>query len=296
MGRFLSAVKSPNKTIKILKKRYLALGIDSTLRELEKISTEHKLQEGPQGSKVSIILLTFNNLRYSKSCIYSILDFSNYSNLELVIIDNGSSDETPEFLKNLDKDYGNVRVILNKNNRGFAGACNQGIKKATGEYFIFLNNDTIVTPNWIERLVQPLKDKKIGLVGPITNFMWNHQEIDIFYRSLDTMLKKSSQVTGQNKGKTRVARDVAFFCVAARSDVIKEVGDLDERFGMGMFEDDDYCLRVQKAGYKIVVVEDVFVHHFGQISLFSLGRGKYNELLEENREKFEKKWGKGQND
>ncbi|RJO61533.1 glycosyltransferase family 2 protein [candidate division WS5 bacterium] len=283
------AIKDPKKTLRVLKKRYASLKVDDTLRLLEAEGDESK-EFDKEGPKVSIIILTFNNLRHTKACLYSILAFSNYPNLEIIIIDNDSKDETPKFLKELKAKHKNIKLILNKENKGFAGGCNQGIKEATGEYIVFLNNDTIVTPSWTEKIIKPLKDKEVGLVGPITNFMWNHQEIDIFYRSLESMLKKAEAITANNQNKLREANDIAFFCVAARADLIKEIGDLDTRFGIGMFEDDDYCLRVKKTGYKIAVAEDVFIHHFGQISLFSLGKGKYNEIFEENRKKFEKKW------
>ncbi len=288
--KIVRAALKPKKTIKIVRKRYMPLDIDDAISNLKK-STENRKKEGLGKPKVSIILLTFNNLKYTKACLYSILAYSDTCDLELVIVDNNSSDGTPEFLGNFAEEHKNVKLTLNKTNKGFSGGCNQGIKKATGEYIIFLNNDTIVTPGWVEKLILPLKDKKVGLVGPLTNFMWNHQEIDIFYRSLGAMLKKSSVVTNRNKGKVREADDIAFFCVAARTELIRKIGELDERFGIGMFEDDDYCLRVVKSGYKIVVAKDVFVHHFGQISLFSLGKGKYNELFEENKKKFEEKWG-----
>lgn len=283
-----NTLKDPRKARKILKKRYLGLGVDGALKELEKELPPKESSKG-KGPRVSIIILTYNNIKHTKACLYSILAFSNYSNLELVIVDNNSQDGSPEFLKGFKSKHGNVKLILNKTNKGFSGGCNQGVEAATGDYLIFLNNDTIVTPDWVHGLTKHLEDDSIGLVGPITNFMWNHQEVDIFYRSIRAMLEKTSMFT--KEGKLKEVDDIAFFCVAARKDFIKKVGKLDERFGIGMFEDDDYCLRVKKAGKKIAVAQSVFVHHFGQISLFSLGKGEYNKIFEENKKKFEKKWG-----
>ncbi len=285
----VKVLKGPRKALKILKKRYLGLGVDVALKGLEDSFPKEDIKIGAGLPKVSIIILSYNNLKHTKACLYSILNYSNYPNLELIIVDNGSQDETPDFLKEFKEKNSNVGLILNQTNKGFAGGCNQGIDAATGDYIIFLNNDTIVTPDWVSGLIKPLKNKSVGLVGPLTNFMWNHQEVDISYRSVDSMLKKAAQIT--SKGKVREEDDIAFFCVAARKELIEKIGGLDERFGIGMFEDDDYCLRVKKAGYKIVVTEDVFIHHFGQISLFSLGNDKYKEIFEENKKKFEKKWG-----
>lgn len=285
----VKVLKGPRKALTIFKKRYLGLSVDVALKGLEDSFPKEDIKVGAGLLKVSIIILSYNNLKYTKACLYSTINYSNYPNLEIVIVDNNSQDETPDFLKRFKAKHSNVRLIINKTNKGFAGGCNQGIKEATGEYIIFLNNDTIVTPDWIKKLIKPLGDESVGLVGPLTNFMWNHQEVDISYRSVDSMLKKAVGIT--SKVRAREADDIAFFCVAARKELIEKIGGLDERFGVGMFEDDDYCLRVKKAGLKIVVAEDVFVHHFGQISLFSLGNDKYKEIFEENKKKFEKKWG-----
>jgi hypothetical protein len=84
----------------------------------------------------------------------------------------------------------------------------------------------------------------------------------------------------------------AMFCVALRRDVFEKVGPLDERFELGMFEDDDYSRRVRQQGYRIVCAEDVFVHHFGQGSFGALrANGEFDRLLAANRRRFEEKWG-----
>jgi GT2 family glycosyltransferase len=83
---------------------------------------------------------------------------------------------------------------------------------------------------------------------------------------------------------------LGFFCVAARRDVVDRVGPLDEGFGTGFYEDDDYCLRVRKAGYRLVCVEDVFVYHKGSGS-FGKARRETKELMKRNRKRLEGKFG-----
>ena len=87
-------------------------------------------------------------------------------------------------------------------------------------------------------------------------------------------------------------RTLAMFCIAMRRDVYQRIGPLDERFEVGMFEDDDYAMRVRAAGYRVVYAEDVFVHHFGQASIGKLAAtGEYGQLFQANRRRYEEKWG-----
>lgn len=131
-------------------------------------------------SLVSIVIVTYNNLKYTKQCINSIIEKTAYPNYELIIIDNDSKDETPLYLKELDAKYSNISVLLNRKNYGFAKANNIGINHANGDYIILLNNDTIVTRGWIGGLVKHLeRNKTLGIIGPVTNNCGNEAKIDI---------------------------------------------------------------------------------------------------------------------
>ncbi len=84
---------------------------------------------------------------------------------------------------------------------------------------------------------------------------------------------------------------LALFCVAMRRTTFDEIGPLDERFGIGMFEDDDYAIRLQQKGYKMLCAEDVFIHHWGKASFSQLREPEFMRLFEENKVKLEQKWG-----
>ncbi|NIM46576.1 MAG: glycosyltransferase, partial [Candidatus Aenigmarchaeota archaeon] len=168
LKKVIKTIINPKKALRILKKRYLTLDINQVLFELKKKARGIRFTVDSKFPKVNIIIVTFNSLKYTKACFLSILAFSKYPNCEIVVIDNNSTDGTKDYLLELSKKYPNVKVILNKKNRGFAAGCNQGIKKSTGDYLIFLNNDTIITPNYIRGLIKYLDDKKVGLVGPVT--------------------------------------------------------------------------------------------------------------------------------
>ncbi|HKG23565.1 MAG TPA: glycosyltransferase [Blastocatellia bacterium] len=241
--------------------------------------------------RASIIVVTYNNLALTRLCIESIIRNTEYPNYEIVVVDNNSADQTRGYLRFIASHYPRVSIILNQHNEGFARANNQGIARATGERIVLLNNDTIVPPGWLTRLLRHLEDGRIGLVGPVTNFVGNEARVEVPYRTWSEMEAFAGDYT---RARDRMIADIsmlAMFCVALRRETFEEVGPLDEEFGIGMFEDDDYSMRIKKAGYRIVCAADAFVHHFGQAAFKKLIKtGDYNPLFERNREYFETKW------
>lgn len=241
--------------------------------------------------KASIIILTYNNLDYTRQCLENIVARTNYPNYEVIIVDNASQDDTPQYLRTFAQEHPNFHPIFNETNTGFAGGNNIGARAASGDYFVFLNNDVIVTANWLQGLLDHLKDLKVGMVGPVTNSSGNETRILVSYQDVVDMPAFADEYTRTHAGQTLEVQMLAFLCVAMRRAVFEEIGDLDERFQRGMFEDDDYAVRVRQKGYKILCAEDVFVHHFGSASFSKLGPGPYWELFKANMAKFEEKWG-----
>ena len=245
--------------------------------------------------RVSIIVLTYNNLAYNKTCIKSILSKTAYPNYELIIVDNMSTDGTREYLQELaDQNYKNVQVILNSSNSGFAGGNNIGISASSGDYVLLLNNDTIVTRGWITSLVKHLEnDGILGMCGPVTNSIGNEAKIEVSYNSKSELNCFSYNYTWNHMGELYPNPDVlALFCTLIKREVINKCGLLDESYGIGMFEDDDYAEAVKQAGYQLAIAEDSFIHHFEGASFKKLEDEKFRVIYEENKEKFELKWGK----
>jgi glycosyltransferase involved in cell wall biosynthesis len=104
--------------------------------------------------RVSIVVLTYNNLHLTRLCIESLYRSTVWPNWELIVVDNASTDGTREYLQEVARCRDNVRIFLNERNEGFARGNNRGIQAATGEYIVLLNNDTIVTRGWLGRLVR----------------------------------------------------------------------------------------------------------------------------------------------
>jgi GT2 family glycosyltransferase len=216
---------------------------------------------------------------------------SDYPNLEIIVVDNASTDQTRAGLRDLARQDDRIQIILNDTNLGFAGGNNVGLRVARGEYVILLNNDTFVTQGWVRDLIRPMQlDPRIGLTGPLTNAIGNEQKVRTAYRSLPEMAEWARRFTRRRLRRTVEIGNLAFFCVAIRRAVLEEVGLLDEAYGMGYFEDDDYCRRARQANYRLVIADDVFVHHYSSVSFDALGP-KAAEQMARNRVIFEERWG-----
>jgi GT2 family glycosyltransferase/glycosyltransferase involved in cell wall biosynthesis len=255
------------------------------------IFKEHLIRLFP---KVSVIIISYNNLKYTRLCLQSILENTQYPNYEIIIIDNASNDGTRLFLTEFSSQNMNVNVILNEKNLGFPKANNQGLKVSSGEYIVLLNNDVVVTRGWLSKLLRHLDNQEIGMVGPVTNFCGNEAKIEVPYIINNVTNLKKMQEFAESYIKKHLEPSffkidmLAMFCVAMRRDAFEKIGFLDEQFGIGMFEDDDYALRLKNAGYKLICAEDIFVHHFGKAAFNNVKN--YDEIFNENKQKFEKKW------
>jgi GT2 family glycosyltransferase len=239
----------------------------------------------------SIIMPVLDNLAPTRMALESVLA-NTHVPYEVVVVDNASAEPTRDYLEALAARNHHIRLIRNERNRGFAAACNQGLVAARADRLVLLNNDTIVPPDWLAGITRHLADPAIGLVGPTTNRCGGAAEIRTSYTSYGQMLSFAGEHEQDANGRPPVDISVAeMFCLAIRGDVFEKVGGLDERFEIGMFEDDDYSRRVRDAGFRVVCAEDAFVHHFGEASLGQLAAdGRYGELFHANRRRFEEKW------
>lgn len=249
----------------------------------EKALRPHKL--------TSIIILTFNQLEYTKKCMESIQEHTPEPH-EIIVVDNGSTDGTREYLIKLAQDRSEIQLILNDRNRGFAAGNNQALEKAKGDYILLLNNDVVVTQGWLGTMIEHLNNTPdAGMVGPMSNSVSGPQLVkDVPYGdSLDDMQAFARDFASENRGKTIEHMRLVGFCLLIRKEVIDIIGRLDENYLSGNFEDDDLCLRSSIAGYKNIIARDVFVHHFGSMT-FKGNSIDYQSTMKNNFRYFSDKW------
>jgi GT2 family glycosyltransferase len=247
---------------------------------------------GAVGESASIVVVTHDNLAFTRLCLRSALANSG-DGIELIVVDNGSSDGTPSFLARLAERDARVRVLLNGANTGFAPACNQGLGLATGDHLVLLNNDTLVPPGWLAGLRRHLAEPEVGLVGPVTNRIGNEAEIDVDYATWGEFLAAAARRTGEHAGEWLEIGTPAMFCLAMRRQTFLRLGPLDEGYEIGLLEDDDYAERARLAGYELRCADDVLVHHFGEASFGRLvPGGEYRRILEANQQRYAEKWGR----
>jgi GT2 family glycosyltransferase/tetratricopeptide (TPR) repeat protein len=233
----------------------------------------------------SIVIVTHNELGYTRLCLESIREMTDEP-YELIVVDNGSTEGTVGALREMP----DVRLIENRTNCGFPAAANQGIMQARGRQILLLNNDTVVTSGWLGRLLRGLHhDHRIGLAGPCSNCVSGPQQVTADYEGLPELDGFAARWAATHDGIIEDTDRLVGFCLLIRREVVDVVGLLDEQFGLGCFEDDDYCLRAIEAGYRAVIVRDAYVHHFGGRTF--LGSGiDFAALMAENERRFRAKW------
>jgi GT2 family glycosyltransferase len=241
----------------------------------------------------SVVVVTHGGLEFSRLCLETVLANTAEHDFELIVVDNGSSDGSRAHLGKLAESDARLRVLFNGRNMGFAAACNQGLGLAQGEYLVLLNNDTMVPPGWLGGLLAHLRNAGVGLVGPVTNRIGNEAEVETEYRTWGEFLDVARSRAREQSGDWLELRTPAMFCLAMRRQTYVHLGPLDERYEVGLLEDDDYADRAREAGYQLRCAEDTIVHHFGEASFGRLvAGGEYGRILRANQERYEEKWGR----
>jgi GT2 family glycosyltransferase/glycosyltransferase involved in cell wall biosynthesis len=240
--------------------------------------------------RVSIVIPVHNKIAYTAACLHSLAEHAGTTPFEVIVVDDASSDATAERLAQI----GGVQAVPNAQNLGFVGSCNAGAQNAKGEFVLFLNNDTVVTPGWLEALLRCADEEPdAGLVGA-----------KLVYP--DGRLQEAGGIvfadgSGWNYGRFDDPNDPRYnfrreadYCSGAavllRRELFHALGGFDARYAPAYYEDTDLAFAVRAAGKKILFEPRSTVIHFeGVTAGTDTGSGiKRHQVI--NREKFVEKW------
>lgn len=243
---------------------------------------------------ISVIVLSYNNYaRTTGPCLESLVADPENRKVEIIVIDNGSTGDTPDRLEQFVQGHENIRLILNDTNRGFAGGNNDGAAIADGKILILLNSDTVVPAGAIIGLGRlMLKNPDWAMLGPVTNQAGNEQKIFTTGINVEQVLKEGLDWCHHSRKDVFRSERLDFFCVAICKEVYQQFGGLDEQFGAGYYEDTDFSLQVKQAGLKMMLTEDVFVYHQAGKSFSRKGAQYVKKLMHTNKKKLRKKYGR----
>jgi len=234
----------------------------------------------------TILILTLNCWRYTAMCINSIKARTK-APYKILVIDNGSQDQTVHELR---KDI-EILHIENSCNLGFGRGFNVGLETIDTPYFLICNNDIVVTSGWLSTMINHITaDKQLVALGPVSNYVSGPQLV----RNPTYNTEKTLEDYAKNRLELIVdpitySNRLVFYCVLLKSGVLSTIGFLDERFDIGNFEDDDYCMRIAQLKLKAAIDNSVFIHHYGSQS-FRENEIDYKKVMQENKNKFMQKW------
>ena len=233
----------------------------------------------------TVVVPVWNAWATTKACLQALRSTLGDRD-RVVVVDNGSSDATPAALA--EEQW--VQVVRNATNCGFAAACNQGAASASTEILVFLNNDTLPTAGWLDRLLEPFGHPEVGAAGPVSNRAGGSQLAQIpgnAYRDDDprSLERFTSEWAVCHRGSIRQAARLSGFCFATRREAFEGVGGFDESYGIGGYEDDDISMRLRAAGWRLVIAESCFLHHAGHATFDANGL-VWHEHQRANRGRF----------
>ncbi|WP_051924556.1 glycosyltransferase [Arenimonas donghaensis] len=244
----------------------------------------------PRSPRASIIVPVYNQLHMTLACLRALADAGDACAFEVIVVDDGSSDATPELLPSVP----GLVFHRNRENLGFIGACNAGAAKARGEFLVFLNNDTTVQPGWLDALLATFSrypdtglagsqlvypDGRLQEAGGIIfadGSCWNYGRFEDPAHPRFNFVREVDYCSGAS--------------IAIRRELFESLGGFDAHYAPAYYEDTDLAMRVRQQGLKVrYQPASVVVHHEGATSGTDTGSGiKAYQVA--NQAKFQERW------
>jgi len=209
-------------------------------------------------SLVSIIIVNWNGLKYLHECLSSLFN-QTYSHIEIILVDNASTDGSVDFVK---ENFPSVKIVQNSKNLGFAEATNIGIMKSKGELITLFNQDAIADKGWLANLVEEIKSSEeiAAVAGKVYYWGDKYGKDAVFctWSKIDPYTAMPYNFAGNDP---KAAVDYLTGCaMLVKKEIIEEIGPLDTGYFL-YFDETDWCARVIRAGYKLIYVPNAIVWH-----------------------------------
>lgn len=259
------------------------------------MSLNEKFQINLDG-EVDVVICIHNALADVIECLDSVV--LNSENYNLILVDDCSDSPTEEYLNNFSQ-KNNCKLVVNRKRLGYVKSANMGLRASKGDLIVLLNSDTIVSSNWINKMKEAF-DEGAGIVGPLSNCAtwqsiptvridndWANNDLPESYNVEDfsRIVELSSEKRFPN------VPVVNGFCIMISRAVITEIGYFDEdAFEDGYGEENDYCLRATKSGFRVRIADNCYIYHKKSKSY----REKRKELSKKAQEELEKKYSYGE--
>lgn len=287
-------------------------GEKAIANHFERIGVKAKVCDGPVTNmhridyilpepvpKVSIIIPTKDQVGLLSTCIDSIYEKSTYGNFEIILVENNSTeDETFAYYEQLQSKYDNLKVVFYEGAFNFSAICNFGARQASGDYLLFLNNDTeVITPNWIERLLGPMQRDEVAVTGAKLLFpddTIQHVGVIISKGEPQHVACAGARNLDFYFGMIRNARDVAAVtgaCLMVSREDYDSIDGFDEEFSVA-YNDVDFCLRLREKGKSIIVEPNAELYHYESVSRGYDYSGEKNRRITRELGRFFRRWDK----
>src|SRR5262245_12910516 len=238
---------------------------------------------------ISVVIPTKNTRALLEQCVDAVHAHAAYPT-EVIVVDGDSTDGSMSAMESRAR----VRAVRISPWKSFANSCNVGASLADGRVIIFLNSDAIPTAKWDVELMAALKIKGAGAAGPMSNMVKGKQfDYEAKYVATKDDPRPHERYAWakycERSGKVVETHDISGMCLAINADCWDDVGEFDERFEPGNFEDNDWCARAHLRGYRLFIARGSYVHHLGMKTYEANGLNNRN-AFEVNHRRFLEKW------
>jgi GT2 family glycosyltransferase len=235
--------------------------------------------------EVSLIIPHQNDWKRMRVCLEGILAYT-HAEYEVIIVDHCPGKIPEKFLQRPP-----FTVIQHQPDLGRAASLNLGMERARGEYIVWLSPYAVPSHRWLAQLLAVFKAReRTGMAGPVTNRGNAKQKLSIPFKTISKIHRFSNQFNHSNPTRWKETEVLSGFCVLFPRRLVDEIGWLDERFGDGIHAEADYCRRVRRAGYSLIIAADTYVHQLAKKPLSKEEVRDQIKIRKQNQKYYEYKW------